>query len=122
MYSELNDLVEVMQIARTKSDFANNRAYELRQNAIRLQFIANAAIETAAIAVEVVKECMDPQLLPKVIAYSKEAAQKAVAAVEQAAAAAEEANNADKWVTQAFQSTRDVAARLSESLKAGARI
>jgi hypothetical protein len=116
MGNEFDDLVQVMKEAREKADIANDRAYTLRQYAIRSQFEATAAADTAISTAEILRDCLDAKLVPLLARASREAARRAIETVIQAANSVEEANAVDAEVTRAFHLVRDAAKRLSDSM------
>jgi hypothetical protein len=117
MTQELNKLVQLMKDARKKSEKANTRAYDLRQQAIRLQFEAASATEAAAMIAETVKDCKDPRFLAAFAETGKQAALRVEKAAIQAVEAAEKADAAEKEVIEAFHLAREAAANLAEVLK-----
>jgi hypothetical protein len=49
MHEEFNRLLELMNEARQQADEANRIAYDLRQEAVRMQFKATAAADAASL-------------------------------------------------------------------------
>jgi ABC-type arginine transport system ATPase subunit len=113
----LHSLFELMKTARDKSERVNALAYDLRQKALRLQFEAASAIETADVAAEILKESRDTELMQVVVKSSLEATKKAADSTLKAIVALEEANEAEKQVTETFLIAKDAAEKLSEALK-----
>ena len=116
MGNKFDELVQMMKEAREKADIANDRAYALRQSAIRTQFEATAQAESAILTAEILTECEDEKLRPMLARASREAARKTVETVVRAADAVEKANQADRLVTEAFALVRDAAERLTASM------
>lgn len=106
-----------MKKARDQSTKLSNKAYELRQKAIRLQFEATAAIETVDLISEIIKDCEDPELLKPIVKTSLEATMKAAEATILAINAVEEANEADKEVNSALLVAKEAAEKLAAAIK-----
>ncbi|MVO98901.1 hypothetical protein [Paenibacillus lutrae] len=112
----LADYIVLMNEARELSNKANSKAYELRQDAIRLGFEATAAADHAVLIADVVQENTDPSSMPKLIHASRDAAAKAAEATLKALEAIKKANEADHESTEAFERTRIAAENLTEAL------
>jgi hypothetical protein len=116
MNDYINELYASMKSVRERSEKISAWAYDLRQKALRLQFEATAAIETADVATEILKECNDPILLKVVVKSSLEATQNAAETTLKAIVAVEEANEADKEVTETFLVAKEAAEKLADAL------
>ncbi|MFC3799562.1 hypothetical protein [Cohnella sp. GCM10012308] len=116
IYQELNQMMAVMNRARKVSDEINDRAFEARQKAIRLQYNANSAADMAALAAEMLAVSSDNILVSKLANASREAIRQAIESTEAAAIAVEEANKLDHEVTLAFRNSREAAVHLLEAL------
>ncbi|CAI6082159.1 hypothetical protein [Cohnella sp. JJ-181] len=112
MYEQLNELMMQMNAARRASDSANDKAFEARQRAIKLQFDATSAADMAALAAEMLAAAQDKHQIIKLAAASREAIRQTITLTEAAAQAVEEANALDRQVTAAFQDCRQAASRL----------
>jgi hypothetical protein len=116
MVKEMHELFESMNQARLEADIQNNIAYELRQEALRAQFQATSAAESATLIAEMMTKCTDPQVFRQLAATSRQALRKTIETTLIAEDAVRRANEVDHKVTEAFAKCRECADRLSLTL------
>jgi len=117
-WSEFEALINHIKSAQEKADEANDQAYYYRQQAIRAQtYASNAAAEAAILFSEIKLAKLEAPLTAQLEKERVLALKNTVATVLQAADAVEKANQADREVTDAFETVRTLAKRLDEAMR-----
>jgi hypothetical protein len=117
-WSAFEALISHIKSAQEQADEANDQAYYYRQQAIRAQtYASNSAAEAAILLSEIKLAKLEAPLTLQLEKERVLAMKNTVATVLQAADAVEKANQADREVTDAFQTVRLLAQRLNEALQ-----